>query len=31
MSDIFNITLDGVMQDGIIYNHVNDEVRGIKI
>lgn len=31
MSDTFNIILDGVMQDGIIYNHVNDEVRGIKI
>jgi hypothetical protein len=31
MSDIFNITLDGAIQDGIIYNHVNDEVRGIKI
>ena len=31
MSNIFNITLDGVLQDGIIYNYVNDEVRGIKI
>lgn len=31
MSDTFNIILDGVMQDGIIYNYINDEVRGIKI
>lgn len=31
MSDTFNIILDGVMQDDIIYNYINDEVRGIKI
>lgn len=31
MSDTFNIILDGAMQDDIIYNYINDEVRGIKI